>query len=349
MMRLPPEDTVLLVDTRRHWEPLRGSCVLLTGGTGFVGRWLVSAFVHANRAHGLGARLELLTRHASAYARSCPELAGDESVTLVEGDVCSIDLSSHRYTHVIHGATPTVSDIAASRPEDVYSSIVTGARRMLDLATASEARRFLLLSSGAVYRPRPPAGGYDETCPRGPVWPEERSPYDAGKRAAEDLAWDSPGAKRHVTVARMFAFVGPFLPLDQHFAMGNFLGVAVRDESLVVHGDGSPVRSYLYAADMATWLWSMLLDERAAGTTYNVGSELPVSILEAARLVATESGLDLAVEVRGCTEAGSRTWYVPSTRRARDELGLSETVPLRTAVRRTLRWLRSTATAGGYG
>ena len=123
----------------------------------------------------------------------------------------------------------------------------------------------------------------------------------------------------NVTVARLFAFVGPHLPLDRHFAIGNFIGDALAGRTIEVRGDGSPVRSYLYAADMALWLWAMLLDEAAAGATYNVGSEHPITIAETARLVAAESGANVGVR-RSAAAGGAGDRYLPSTRRARDEL-----------------------------
>ena len=148
-----------------------------------------------------------------------------------------------------------------------------------------------------------------------------------------------------VTVARLFAFVGPYLPLDRHFAIGNFVADALAGRSILVRGDGSPVRSYMYAADMAVWLWVMLLHERAAGATFNVGSERSISIAETARLVAAQCGAEMDVTVLGGANRGAGDRYVPSTRRARDELGVSEIVGLPEAVRRTLAWSRATATA----
>lgn len=344
MPTLLPDDVRLLVGSPRQWEALRGARVFLTGGTGFVGRWLVSAFVYANRQHALDARVDVLTRDPDAFAHACPDLASDEAVTLVPGDVRTAHASRATYTHVIHGATQSSdADMNERRPHEMLETIVDGTRRMLDLASHSRARRFLLLSSGAVYQPPAPLGGFVESSPRGPLWPAERSAYHAGKRSAEDLTWAAHDAGLSVTVARVFALVGAHLPLDRHFAMGNFIADALAGRTIRVRGDGSPVRTYLYAADMAAWLWIMLLHERAAGATYNVGSEHPISIAETARLVAAESGAGMNVTVLGGGERGAGDWYVPSTKRARDELEVSETVGLPEAVRRTIAWSRVTA------
>jgi len=334
------DDVRLLVGSPRRWEPLRDARVFLTGGTGFVGRWLLAAFVHANREHALDARVDVLTRDPDAFAHKCPDLASDDAVTLVPGDVRTADAARTTYTHVIHGATPSDADMNERRPHEMLEIIESGTRRMLGLAAHTRARRFLLLSSGAVYEPPAPPGGFAESSPRGALWPIERSAYHAGKRRAEDLTQAAHDAGLSVTVARLFAFVGPHLPLDRHFAIGNFIADALAGRSIQIRGDGSPVRSYLYAADMAIWLWIMLLHEQASGATYNVGSECAISIAETASLVAAESGAKRKVIVLGSRGSGAGDWYVPSTRRARDELGVSESVDLSEAVRRTIAWSR---------
>lgn len=343
------EDQALLAGSRQQWDPMRGARIFLTGGTGFVGRWLVSAFVQANREHLLDARLELLTRDPGAFAQACPELAGDDAVGLLEGDVRSADLAGVHCTHVIHGATPSDARLNEERPQEMLEIIENGTRRMLDLASQRGAERFLLVSSGAVYLPPAPEGGYTEDSPLGPLWPEESSAYHAGKRASEALTLAASHAGLPVTIARPFAFVGPHLPLDRHFAVGNFIGDALSGRPVRVKGDGTTVRSYLYAAEMAAWLWTMLADERATGRTYNVGSEDAVSIAEAADVVAAAVQPSVPVSIDRTGTPNAPDVYVPSTRRARGELGLRQSVAFAEAVRRTVAWHRTRPRGKGAG
>ena len=153
------------------------------------------------------------------------------------------------------------------------------------------------------------------------------------KRAAEMLCALKADARLEPTVARCFSFVGPYLPLDDKFAAGNFIRDALK---------GGPIRSpatvapgaRIYAADLAIWLWTILLRGRA-GRAYNVGSEEAITIGDLARLVGSLTGAD--VRIAGAAVAGRPAGrYVPDTARARGELDLAVTVDLRESLLRTI-------------
>ena len=193
-----------------------------------------------------------------------------------------------------------------------------------------------MMSSGAVYGRQPwDVSHVGEDDRGGPDPRDPRSAYGEGKRAAEMLcAIYGKQFGVDVVTARIFALLGPLLSLDIHFAAGNFIRDAIAGQTIRVEGSGEAVRSYLYAADLAVWLWTLLIDGEP-GATYNVGSEEDVSIAELARRTAALLGAP-QVEVLGRPDPGWNPGrYVPSTGRIRTDLGLAATVPLDEAIRRT--------------
>jgi len=316
------------------WRSLAGQKIFITGGTGFVGKWLLATLLDADAAFDLDCRITVLSRNPDSFLNDWPAMKG--RVGWIVGDVRDLPIGTEHHDVIIHAATDVV---AQASPQDVFSTCLEGTRQVLALARASGARRLLLLSSGAVYGPLPAGMMHvPETHLGGPDPLLTASAYGEGKRVSEWLAAQAGADGLDVHVARLFAVVGPHLRLDKHFAVGNFLHAAMKGEDIVVNGDGTPYRSYLYAADMAAWLWAVLLRGRP-GRAYNVGSEDSLSILALAHRVADV--LQAGVEVRAARAAPPDhvpQHYVPQTRRAITELGLSSPLGLDDALRRTARW-----------
>jgi nucleoside-diphosphate-sugar epimerase len=302
----------ILSHTEGLWEDLRGQHLFVTGGTGFFGCWLLESFAWANDNLNLGASALVLTRDPDAFRRKSPRLASHPSIQLHKGDVRSFEFPEGEYSHIIHAA-------------------IQGTRHVLDFALYCGASRFLLTSSGAVYD----------------------SPLsDYGKEKVEAERLCGFYAKQYgieTMIARCFAFVGPYLPLDAHFAIGNFIRDAMRGDPIQVKGDGTPYRSYLYAADLALWLWMILLRGETCYLfrcetcgAYNVGSAEAVTIAELARLVAQTIGIPGNVKIaKTAVPRQSVECYIPDVQKTETELKLHQWIGLPEAITRTARWYKA--------
>jgi len=320
-----------------RWQALRGQRLFLTGGTGFIGKWLLAALLDAERRMGLGCRVTVLTRNPEAFRAQAPQLAEALTVELLRGDVRDFDAPPGRFDLVVHAATDVV---ATAAPLDTFDTCVSGTRRVFEFAAQASARRVLLVSSGAVYGRQDPGLAAMPESFRGSL--DTMSPanaYGHGKRAAEWVASAMASAHNlHLTSARCFAFVGPYMPLDAQFAIGNFLRDAMADQPIVIQGDGTPWRSYLYASDMAAWLWSLLAEGRDR-VAYNVGGDEALTILQLAhRVVAALDSRSTVQALKAAPAGAPGERYVPDVQLIRRELRLPATLALDDAIRRTARW-----------
>jgi nucleoside-diphosphate-sugar epimerase len=330
----------ILVDDCNLWEELRDVRLFLTGASGFFGRWLLESLLLANERLKLNVTVFALIRDTAAFARKAPHLADCDALHLLTGDVRDFAFPNGAFTHVVHLAANSDAVTQAADPLGLFAVIVDGTRRVLEFARHAGVKRFLFVSSGAVYGPQPPdlaripenyQGAADCTNPQ--------SVYGTAKRAAEQLCslYNSVGLLE-ISIARAFAFVGPGMPLEGHFAVGNFIRDGIAGGPVKVNGDGTPLRSYLYAADLAWWLWKILL-EGAPGRSYNVGGDEIVSIRGLAETVADSFSPCLSVTITRRPEYGKNPErYIPDITRAERELGLSIHIPLKEALRRTIAW-----------
>jgi dTDP-glucose 4,6-dehydratase len=324
------------------WDELRGKRVFLTGGTGFFGCWLLESFTAASDRLDLGAEAVVLTRNPDAFRRKVPHLAGHPAVRLHGGDVRGFRFPDGPFSHVIHAAAEVSGSLHDLKPPVLLDTIVEGTREVLEFARKKGVQKLLLISSGAVYGRQPPELTHAaEDFPGAPDPFDPRSAHGEGKRLAELLC--TLYASKHglePKVARCFSFVGPYLPLDSPFAVSNFLRDGLRGGPIQVGGDGTPYRSYLYAADLAVWLWTLLFQAPPC-RAYNVGSDRAVTIAELAWAVAAACGPGCQVTLTRHPVSGRPAdRYVPSVARARAECGLNVHIGLDEALRRTLSWHR---------
>lgn len=328
----------ILDHTRGFWDQMRGERIFITGGTGFFGHWLLESFLWANQALGLNARAVVLTRHPQNFIDRSPHLALADSITLLQGDVRNFDFPAGAFSFLMHAATSADANENLNAPLEMLDTIVGGTRRVLDFASGCGAYKFLLTSSGAVYGTQPAELTHiPESFLGAPDPLNQISTYGEGKRLAEHLCEIySKKISSQIKIARCFAFVGPHLPLDRHFAIGNFIRDGLRGGPIIVRGDGTPHRSYLYSADLAIWLWTILFQGKSL-KPYNVGSDESHSIKEIASQVAGQFSWPISIDVQKKPVRGAMVdRYVPEISRITNELGVSITVSLQESIKKTI-------------
>ena len=299
---------------------LSGASLLLTGASGFVGRYLVECVIRFNEiSGGPPCVMTLPTRHPELLRSRYPvQVAANEVVVVEWGDGHAIDLPGRRWNYVVHGSATTDPGQFIEDPVASFRDTVDMAASVADVARASDTRRVVLISSGAVYGDQPAdVAEIPETLQSG----LDRSGASAGdglgagygpeagyaeaKRVSEDLFRH---AGLDLRVARVFSLTGPYQDLASMFAVPDLIRQAAGAGVIRLTSDGSARRSFCYATDLSVILFRLLLG-KPRHDVYNVGSrEGTASIAEVAHAIADIFG---GLDVQLGSEARSRVDYVP--------------------------------------
>lgn len=333
----------ILSHTEHLWEELRDKRIFITGGTGFFGCWLLESFAWANDKLALNAQAVVLSRNPKAFAEKAEHLYRNPAIQLLKGDIKDFVFPEGRFSHLIHCAVyqPPANERLSNL--SLVHEMLSGTRRVLDFCVQAKITKVLLVSTGAVYGKTPYhmakipeefTGSLDLTVSSSTYHHVRRMMELIHVLYAEENFFEAK-------LARCFSFIGPYLPLNGRFALSDFILDAISERPITVKGDGKAVRSYLYMADLAIWLWTILFIGINC-RPYNVGSEYPITIHALAEEIAHTSVPPLQVSVSGNTCDGvAQDYYVPDTQRAQSEIGLHQLIPLEDAITRTMRWYRN--------
>jgi nucleoside-diphosphate-sugar epimerase len=333
-------DLAFILDlTKDVFINLNKAHIFISGGSGFIGKWLLESLNYANSNLKLNIKATVLTRSIKKFKLNSPDFFSQSQLNFIEGDVINFKYDDINYTHIIHAATDASAFLNENNPKLMFETIVDGTKHMLNFAVKKKIKKFLYLSSGAVYGQQPfDVERIKEDFQGAPDCNQPRNAYAEGKRAAEMLcAIYNKQFGLDIAIARIFALLGPHISLDIHFAAGNFIKDAMRGKKIEIKGDGKPYRSYLYVADLIIWLWHML--QRAkSNQPYNVGSDESISIEDLASRISIILG-NVGYKILGNKDFGWNLGrYVPDTSLIKNELNLEKKVSLEDAILRTAIW-----------
>lgn len=330
---------------------LSGKRLLVTGGTGFIGSYLLETLAYLNdRVLAEPCALSVVTRDIGRVANRLPQLRQRHDFTFIESDIRKFRSASGSWDYVIHGAASADARVFLEDPSEIMDIIAEGTKVVLNEA-ASGVESFLFISSGAVYGQQPcEYARLPEDYLGGPDLRHWRSCYGEAKRYAEMLCQaSSEKRKLPVTIARVFAVLGPYQETHSTSAVIDFIRQALRGDTITIKDSGETERSYCYVADAVSGLLTLLL-QPSPGEVFNVGSDMEsVSFTELAHRVSRCLGKDVKVVVEGSSASGvlgSR--YAPDVARLHAKVGFRPTTGLDEALTRTISWMKERDEANSH-
>jgi len=307
-------------------ELLNNKSLLITGGTGFFGRWLLQILRSLILEKKFNIDIYVLSRNPEKFLKENAGYTFDQFVNFISGDVTNFQLPNIRIDYLIHMATTAASETFHGEDQlQKLDLLYRGTRNTLEQAVRAGVKKVLFTSSGVAYGPSGDTF-FNEEMLQAPRTTMVSSALGEGKRLAEYLiGYYALKGGFDYSIARCFSFFGPYLPLNIHYAIGNFVNDAITKDVIIVKGDGQELRSYLYMGD--AWVWLLKLLVHTDNQIYNVGSSSSISIGDLATLVRDTLAPKREVKFLGLThDAGnfSRNSYVPNNDKICKKHGLSE-------------------------
>lgn len=296
--------------------------LLVIGGSGFFGKSILDAFQRGLLEPWHITKVIAMARAPEKLQTECPELLS-EDVELVRGDIATIE-SLPIADYVIHAAASTDASKYLSQGDEEKRNIIMGTLNYCRLAPVYHRNsKIVFCSSGAVYGYQPAnveALREDMDFGNAQGLVEAKRAYAMAKRDSEKaIAELGSQYQLSVSIARCFAFVGKYLPKDQHFAIGNFMADILARRPIAVKANKLVYRSYMYADDLVEWLITIAEHSVVNCPVYNVGSDEVLELHDFAKAlgITYQVGASLA-EI----SSNDVDRYIPDIAKSKMQLGL---------------------------
>lgn len=351
------EDLELLnTQLQRELPTMSGSSILIAGGAGFLGYYLVQAPLYWNRKNPTAPpiRVTVLDNFIRGVPGWLTSLEGDPNLVLRKHDITQPlpeDIGDHQY--LIHAASIASPIYYRQHPIETMDANVGGLRHILNYTLRQKEHGkpvsgVLFYSSSEIYGDPSPGDIPTPETYRGYVsCTGPRACYDESKRYGETLCVNF--ARQHgvpIKVARPFNNYGPGLKITDKRVIPDFARDILSGRDMVMLSDGAAKRTFCYVADAVAGYYKILVNGRP-GEAYNVGVETPeISVTQLAGKLA-----DLGRELFGYggrvvhKESEDKDYLIdnpnrrcPIITKARTELGYAPQVSLDEGLRRSLIW-----------
>jgi UDP-glucuronate decarboxylase len=280
---------------------IAGKDLLITGGAGFLGYYLVLAPLHWNKTADRASKIRVTVY--DNFKRGMPrwlmDLENDPFLTIVRHDVTRpLPADMRDFQYIIHAAGIASPMYYRKYPLQTIDANIVGLRNLLDYSVRQADRSkkavegFLFYSSSEIYGDPPPEAIPTTEDYRGNVsCTGPRACYDESKRFGETLCVTFARQHGlHVTMARPFNNYGPGLKITDGRVLPDFARDVLNGRDIMMYSDGSPMRTFCYAADAITGYYKVLVKGHP-GEAYNIGVERPeISMRELAEKVIATAG-----------------------------------------------------------
>lgn len=333
-------------EIRREAKSLSGKTLLITGGSGFLGKYFLHTIQNLNKnILSKPCKVISLDNYITAIEDEGSTLYKDKNFIFIKHDVKNPVKIEGPVDFIIHAAGIASPVYYMKYPLETIDVATQGTRNMLELARKKRVESFLFFSSSEIYGdPDPNFVPTPETYPGNVSCIGPRACYDESKRLGETLCMTYFDVYQvPVKIVRPFNVYGPGMRADDYRVVPRFLTSALKKEPLPVHVGGNHTRTFCYITDAITGFFKVLLSEKN-GEVYNVGnSNDEVNMMALAQMVSDlfKNKIEVkSVEYPPSYPQSATKRRCPDTTKISILLGYKPKVNLQDGLKKTLKWYK---------
>ena len=317
---------------------MKNQTILITGGTGFVGKWVIEMISYINKKSDYNIKLILMARDIEKFKTEVPHLHEKKFISYIEKNTRDISDLPNETDYIIHAAGSPDKRDHISDPIKTIDNSYLGTKALYESAVhLKKLKKIIVLSSHQIYGDND-SGELIKEDYKGVI--KRNLIYSQSKVLTELLS--KVFIKNNnlpIIIMRPFAFLGPYQSLEKPWAINNFIRDVILGSSVRILGNPTIKRSYLYGSDMAYWILKTLI----AGKTndvYNLGSSQPITLFDLAKLI-------IKISKKNDTEIINKSsiddflkndTIVPDVSKIKKIIGLEEKHTIEQSVYRTILW-----------
>ena len=312
--------------------------ILLVGGTGFIGKWLVMTFNQLNKKYKTNITIFILTRDKYKFLKHYSEFKKIKSVIFIQGDILNFKIKNIDFDYIIHAG----SDLKVEKKDQgkYLKELSIGSKRIFGIKNKKIKTRILFLSSGSVYKNNNATNKIGESKFYLPSKFPIDNTYAFGKILAEIFAKLFIKFKnKNIIIVRGFSFVGPYQQFERGFAITDFIKDSLENKDIKLNNGNNIFRSYLYIADLIIWLLHILVRSKK-GEIYNVGSDKEINLTKLSKKIIkiNKSGSKV---IKNNNQNKKINYYVPNIDKAKKKFNLRVWTSLEHSIDKTTTWFKS--------
>lgn len=325
-----------IVHIKSHFKNKK---ILITGGTGFIGKWLVLTFNQLNKKFKSNIKIFVLTRNKSKFLRNYPEFKKIKSVFFIEGNILNFKNKNHDIDYIIHAG----SDLKVEKKDQgkYLKELSIGSKKIFEINNKKSKAKTLFLSTGSVYKDNSTFRKISETKSFLPSKFLIDNIYSLGKSLAEIFAkLFIKYQNKNIVIVRGFSFIGPYQQFERGFAITDFIKTSLRNKDIYINDGDKVFRSYLYIADLIVWLLYILVKGKT-GEVFNVGSDKEINLTKLSKKIVKRNNSKSKVFVNNTSKNKKINFYVPDVNKAKKKFKLKVWNNLNHSIDKTTTWFKS--------